>query len=374
VSSLHLVLGSADGGVAVHVRALVPALIRRGWQVSVSAPEAVERAFGFAAAGARFTPIEIRSAAPTPGQWARARRLRQQLAGADVVHAHGLRAGAVAVLAGRRPLVVTWHNLVIDSVLSERGGSIRSRAARRARGAVAALGERLVARGATVTLGASGDLVQRARRRGARDARLAEVGSPAPAPARDRAAVRAELGIDRATPLVLAIARLHPQKGLDVLIDAAARWREQGEPARLVIAGDGPQRDELAIQIERRAAPVRLLGRRADAPDLLAAADVVVLPSRWEARALVAQEAMRLGRPLVTTTVGGLPELVGDGAALVPPDDAAALCAAVLSLLRDPAAAGRLAARALARAADWPTDEHTAAELDALYRELTDRT
>ena len=85
-----------------------------------------------------------------------------------------------------------------------------------------------------------------------------------------------------------------------------------------MIAGDGPERAALAAQISRTNAPVVLLGARDDIADLLAAADVVALPSEWEARALVAQEALRAGVPLVTTAVGGLPSLVGDAAMFVP--------------------------------------------------------
>jgi glycosyltransferase involved in cell wall biosynthesis len=104
--------------------------------------------------------------------------------------------------------------------------------------------------------------------------------------------------------------------------------------------------------------------------DLLAAADVVVLPSVWEARSLTAQEALRAGRPLVATAVGGLPDLVRDGALLVPPGDPTALAAAVRSLLVDPAAAAALAARGAQVAAGWPTEDDTAAQVAAVYAEL----
>jgi glycosyltransferase involved in cell wall biosynthesis len=113
-----------------------------------------------------------------------------------------------------------------------------------------------------------------------------------------------------------------------------------------------------------------LLGRRTDVAELLAAADVVVLPSRWEARSLTAQEALRSGRPLVTTMVGGLPGLVQDAAVLVPPDDRDALVRAVSTLLDDPAEAARLAARGQALAATWPTESDTVREVAATYHEL----
>lgn len=116
--------------------------------------------------------------------------------------------------------------------------------------------------------------------------------------------------------------------------------------------------------------PVRLVGRRDDITELLAAADIAVLPSRWEARSLLAQEALRLGVPLVATAVGGVPELVGDAALLVPYGDAEALAAAVVRLLADPEARRALAAAGRAQAESWPTEDETVAQVLAVYDEL----
>jgi glycosyltransferase involved in cell wall biosynthesis len=166
----------------------------------------------------------------------------------------------------------------------------------------------------------------------------------------------------------VSIGRLHSQKGHDVLIEAALRWAEHD--VVVAIAGDGPLRDQLAAQIDRLRAPVRLLGRRADVPALIAAADLVVLASRWEARSLAAQEVLIAGRALVATSVGGLPDLLGNAAVLVPPDDVDALAAAVATLAADPARRTELAALGRARAATWPTPDDTLAQVEALYREL----
>ena len=94
----------------------------------------------------------------------------------------------------------------------------------------------------------------------------------------------------------------------------------------LAIAGEGPLAAELAAVAGRTGVDLALLGQRDDVPALLAAADVIAVPSRWEARALVVQEAMRAGRPIVATRVGGIPALTGEDAAiLVPPGDAGQL-------------------------------------------------
>jgi glycosyltransferase involved in cell wall biosynthesis len=324
-----LVLATSTGGVGQHVRSLSAGLAERGWQVRTAGPASTQEVFALPA----YHVVDIGST-PSPLRDARAAaRLRRLARSADVVHAHGLRAAALAVLAGR-PLIATWHNSVS--------------------GRVAAALERLVARRASVTLAASADLAARARAAGGRDVRLAPVSAPARVPSgRDP-------GLGR--PLVLAVGRLHAQKGYDVLIAALPLL----EDAVVAVAGDGPLDSEL-----RAAAPsVRWLGRRDDVADLYAAADVVVLPSVWEARSLTAQEALRAGAPLVATAVGGLPELVGDGAVLVPPGDPVALGTAVRRLLDDPAGAAALAARGRAVAASWPDEDDAVAQVAAVYAEV----
>ncbi|MEU6315899.1 glycosyltransferase family 4 protein [Streptomyces sp. NPDC047014] len=347
------VLGPRAGaGHCSHVRSLATGLAARGVRVTVCAPVRAEGEYDFTGAGAQFAPDAVSV-------------LRAACAGADVVHAHGVRAGLRAVLAlrGRRiPLVVTWHG--------------ESPAAPGAVGRLARLLERQVARAAAVVLGASSDLVDLARLRGARDARLAAVAVPvapvgAGAEAADPGKVRAELGVVE-RPLLIAVGSLVPRRGYSVLLDAAREWRALDPVPLLVVAGEGPLRDVLARRIEEEGLPVRLLGRRRDAAQLLAAADVAVLPSRWEARAPLAQEALRAGVPLVATAVGGVPELVGEAALLVPPGAPAPLAAAVASLLADPSRRSALAAAGRAQAATWPSEDETVAQILSIYDELTE--
>ena len=155
----------------------------------------------------------------------------------------------------------------------------------------------------------------------------------------------------------MGVGRLAAQKGFATLIRAAARWQRRRTVPLLLIAGEGPLEAELRHQAAAAGVSVRFLGPRRDVPALLAAADVVVVPSIWEGQPLIVQEALRAGRPLVATSAGGIAGLTGgDGALLVPPGDAEALAAAVVRLLDDPAAAARLAAAARARAALLPTE------------------
>src|SRR5688572_21261176 len=357
---IALVLGTSGGGVGRHVAALAAGLAGAGHDVRVVGPAATEETFGFAAAGATFRAWEVRDRPRPAGDLVAVQQLRGLLGGADVVHAHGLRAGGLAVLAlrthraPRPPLVVTLHNALLA------GGAVAL--------AYRAL-ERLVARGAAVVLGVSGDLEQRMRELGARQVAHAVV--PAPIlgrSTRDRSTVRSELGADG--PLVVTVGRLAEQKGLPLLLDAAGLLAQRSPAPLFVLAGDGPMEDALRRRIADEDLPVRMLGRRDDVADLLAAADVVVVPSTWEGQPLVVQEALRAGAPLVATAVGGIPDLVGDAAVLVPYGDPASLADAIAALLDDPAAAEWLAATARARAAELPDDADAVDAALSVYRHL----
>ncbi len=169
--------------------------------------------------------------------------------------------------------------------------------------------------------------------------------------------------------LVVGVGRLAAQKDFATLIRAAARWQRRRRVPLLLIAGEGPLEAELRRQAAAAGVSVRFLGPRRDVPALLAAADVVVVPSTWEGQPLIVQEALRAGRPLVATNAGGIAGLTGgDGALLVPPGDAEALADAVARLLDDPAAASRLAAAARARAALLPTEQAAVDQVLRLYQ------
>ncbi|MEU8612391.1 glycosyltransferase family 4 protein, partial [Actinoplanes sp. NPDC048791] len=205
-----------------------------------------------------------------------------------------------------------------------------------------------------------------------RNARLGAVAAPAlSAPKRSRAAVRAEFRLTPDTPLILSVGRLHPQKRYDVLVEAAARWRDLTPAPMVVVAGSGPSYMLLAQRASELRAKFFLLGHRKDVPDLLAGADLAVITSDWEARQLFAQEALHAGVPLVSTAVGGLPGLVGDAAVLIPPGDVDALDTAVRELLADPAKRAEYAARGPRQAATWPSEEDTVADVLAAYASVT---
>ncbi|MFJ7076790.1 glycosyltransferase family 4 protein [Streptomyces sp. NPDC098781] len=353
------VLGGGNAGSSAHVRSLAAGLVARGVRVTVCAPVEADHAYDFSGAGAEHVHV------PRSSDPASVAALRAVCADADLVHAHGLHASfrAVLALSGRRtPLVVTWH----DRAHAEG-----------ARAHLLRLLERRVVKAASVVLGSTSALVDRARRTGARDARLAAVALPGRRPAvqkddpdKLRPKVRAELGAT-GRPLLIAVGSLEGHRGYDVLLDASRAWRRLDPAPLVVIAGEGELRAELQRRIEDEELPVRLIGRRDDVAELLAAADIALLPSSWESRSVLAQEALHARVPLVATDVGGIPELVGDAAVLVPYGAPDTLADAVVRLLGDPERQEELRERGVRQAATWPTEDETVAQVLSVYDELT---
>jgi len=155
---------------------------------------------------------------------------------------------------------------------------------------------------------------------------------------------------------LLAVGRRVPQKGFDVLLDALPAGVE------LQVAGDGP--------FQREHPQVRWLGRREDVPRLLAASDVLVVPSRWEGFGLVAAEGLAAGVTVVASAVDGLVEVVGDAGVLVPPEDPVALRAALERVVHAPQLRADLGQRGRARAALHFDLAQTIRAYEAIYREL----
>ena len=359
------VLGTTAGGTGPHVAMLAQGCVGRGNAARVFGPaQTGRRYFPGRDPGGLFTVVEMADRPRPAKDLAAVLRLRRLLRdwAPDLVHAHGLRAGAFAALA--QPglpfrLVVTVHN----APPATGPGRV-----------VHAALERLTARRADAVAWVSGDLAARMRQAGARDGGRAVVAAPgfAPPGPDQVAAAREDLGgADR--PAVFAAGRLAEQKGFAVLIAAAARWQGRHPCPRLAIAGEGPLAGALASRARAAGVQARFLGRRNDVPALMAAADVVVVPSLWDGQPLVVQEALRSGRPLVASRAGGIPGLTGEhGALLVPAGDPGALAEAVMSVLDDPGLAARLRAAATERSAVLPDSRDAVDSAMALYRRVLD--
>lgn len=366
------VLGTSTGGVGTHVRALARDLAAEH-EVTVAAPRSTLEHFAMAELPGVSVVEHPMSTRFHPRDLASIRRLRRLIAEVepDLVHAHGFRAGLLSVLAARagpRPAtVVTWHNQA-----SGRG----------VRGWVEQRMERLLARRADLTLGASEDLAERARQVGSPGAVFAPVAAPAPAlvSAGEAESLREQFltGMGPGALVGLAVGRVAPQKNYDLLIDAAAR---STTAVHFLIAGaaDPTLLQQLTARIaatDLRRCRISFLGPRTDVTALMAAADFYVLTSHWEARALVLQEALRAGLPLIATATGGTPALVGHAGVLIDPASpvAAAEMAAAIDALADPALRAERAKESLSRAAQLPDESEVARILTEHYAQVLART
>ncbi|WP_413334627.1 glycosyltransferase family 4 protein [Brevibacterium sp. GP-SGM9] len=404
------VIGTSSGGVGTHVRALARELGATGHEIGVVGPAATDAHFGFSALpGVRFASLEMGTGIG-PKDAILVRRLTTLVRSfdAEIVHAHGFRAGLITHLGLRRlsprPLfILSLHN-------QASGQGLRGRVETRI--------ETLLARGADLTLGASQDLVDRARELGARDARFLPAAAPevttidAEAAQATRAALASEYGFDEGAVIVLAVGRVAPQKNYPMLVRALGHLgqdrlgagndanpgpgtrrtdagrdrtdpgtdRTDAAPSPLVVLIAGAADDAVLAEVRTQYAeltttsasvPLHFLGPRSDIAELNAAADVSVLTSVWEARALVLQEALISGQAIVATATGGTPGLIGDAGILVPADDDRALALALGELAADPARRAELGARARTRGVALPTERDVAEELLGIYTELT---
>lgn len=178
-------------------------------------------------------------------------------------------------------------------------------------------------------------------------------------------------------PIVGTVARLHRQKGVIDLVQAAAEIHRSSPQAKIVVVGGGPLEQALRkkahqLGLERF---FIMLGERADARELLSLFDIFVLPSLWEGLPLVLLEAAALGKPIVATNIDGVREVIREGETglLVEPGNAGALAEAVLRLLRDRNFAAGLAERAKASIPSRFQLSRMVEETEQLYMRLFER-
>jgi glycosyltransferase involved in cell wall biosynthesis len=188
------------------------------------------------------------------------------------------------------------------------------------------------------------------------------------------ALTRSSLGLDE-RPVCLMIARLHEEKGHRVLFDALPAVLARYGPVRCLLAGEGVHRGALEAEVQRKGLVdhVRFLGRRRDIPALILLSRVVVLPSLAESFGYAVLEAMSLGRPVVASDAGGLPEVVRDGVTglVVPKGDHSALATALITVLTDRELADRLGRAGR----EWARQFSYGAMIDGyerVYRQLWD--
>jgi len=184
--------------------------------------------------------------------------------------------------------------------------------------------------------------------------------------------LRTQLGLGPDVPIAVSVTTMRPQKRLDLLAEAFVRTLRTVPGARLLLVGDGPERPALEAAVDRLGLrdAVHFLGYRQDIDAVFAAADAMVLSSDFEGTPIAVLEAMAAGVPVISTNVGGLPDVVDQTlGVLVPRRDAAALGDAMALVLGDRDLAARMGAAARKRAAEFTVDRYTE-RCGALYEEL----
>ncbi|MFD3535059.1 glycosyltransferase [Streptomyces sp. NPDC058664] len=363
LSVLHAVQ-PGDGGVARVVADLVRDQLRAGMRVTVACPPGTPLAAAVRVEGA---DVYAWRAGRDPGP----RLVRETLglarlirtARPDLVHAHSAKAGLCARLAlrGALPTVYqphAWSFEAVEGTVAALARRWERRAARWTR-RIVCVSEAERRTGEEAGVRASWSVIHN----GVDVARFAD--TSADAVARATAPSRSGDG-----PVVVCVGRLCRQKGQDTLLAAWPAILAQAPTARLFLVGDGPDGERL-----RTAAPpsVRFTGAVDDTAPWYRAADLVVLPSRWEGMALAPLEAMASGRPVVVSDVDGARESLPPGhepLCLVPPGDPAALAVAVGRLLGRPELRRSLGRQAHEHVLSRFDVRRTGAAVADVYREL----
>jgi glycosyltransferase involved in cell wall biosynthesis len=356
VAHVHRIAGV--GGSERHLLALLPALRERGVEacfIGLDAGPGADAFYGELDHGG-VAYERLQGAATDPRLPFRIARAARRL-GAEALHTHLVHAdahGAAAASLLRVPLFSTKHN--DDRFRTGAFRHVDRLLARRASGVIA-ISEAL-RRFSVDRVGLPAEKVE-----------VVRYGLDAPPPAWG---TNPPIDLPENAPLLLAMTRLVPQKGLDVAVEALARL--QNERAMLVVAGEGPERKRL-VELARTLGVgnrVLLPGRAGDVAPLLERASLLVHPARWEGFGLVLLEAMLAGRAVVATEVSAIPEIVIDGETglLVPPDDPQALAHAIDRLLADEGEREQLGAAGLERAHAEFSVERMATRTAAVYERV----
>jgi glycosyltransferase involved in cell wall biosynthesis len=274
---------------------------------------------------------------------------------ADIVHAHGYKAdiyGYFALRGSRIPLVSTCHTWYDNNPLVTLYG----------------MADRLVLRNYAAVVAVSDEVKQRLLKAGVREDKIHLVRNGIDLRPFDNASPSLPSAVfEDHPPIVGLIGRLSVEKGVDIFLHAAAHVLVELPSTKFVVVGEGPDRDKLESLIDdlKLRQSVSMLGRRDDMPSVYASLDIMVSASRQEGLPMAILEGMASSLPIIATPVGDVPAMVRDGhtGVIVPPENAALLASAIVTLLRNPAQRERLgvAARKLIE------DEFSADRMTADY-------
>ncbi len=285
--------------------------------------------------------------------------------GARILHVHGYAAADFGRLAARRVgAKLVLHEHFADPRMPAYQG----------------VADRLLSRltdGAIAVSASTRDFLVHKRHVPPERVRLIWNGAPldefAPVPREHGLRLRRELGLPESAPVVGIVGRVNAQKGHRFLIDAAPRVVEAVPEVRFLVVGDGDQLLPSKRQAVEGGVADRFVfaGHRSDIPAVLGAIDVFCIASTYEGTPLALFEAMAAGKAIVSTAVDGCKEVIEDGSTgrLVPPQDPAALAAALIDVLRDPVRRQALADNARSASVRYDIAE-CVRRMQALYDEL----
>lgn len=272
-----------------------------------------------------YVPFNIQATTSPLIDYKAVSELRAELGPTEVVHAHGIRAGLIGCIAARQaniPSILTVHNAISQASLLQR------------------LALRLVFRSCSAIIAISKAVENSLLRLGAPRSRIQVISNGIPLQlfpyGNLRGVARAACNVPDEARVVVALGRLSPEKGFDLLSDAIAIVRETYPDTLLLLGGTGSEEHNLSQQLGNHSNN-RLCGYIEDAGSFLSAADVVVIPSRTEGQSLVALEAMAVGVPVVASAVGGLVETLESGryGVLAEAENPKAIADGILKLFND---------------------------------------
>lgn len=355
---LHTESSTGFGGQEIRIIAEARWLVEHGWRALIAAQPGSRLLAEARESGAPVEAVPMRRALD-PGAFLALRRIIRER-GVNLVHTHSSIDSWLGTFAARSlglPVVRSRH----VSIPIRRRRALVYRLADR----VVTSGERV--RALVVDAGIPAEKVV---------AITAGVDTSRFHPGVSGKTVRDELGLHG--PLVGLVANVRGSKGHQFFLEAAREVLDAVPACRFLVVGDGVGFEDVGrrvreLHLERA---VVMTGFRRDIPEVMAALDVLVLPSvRSEATSQVIPQAFAVGTPVVATTAGGSPELVRDGETgrLVPPADSRALAAAIISMLADPERARAMARAGQAMVGARFTAEATMTAMTAVYEELLGR-
>ncbi|AHF08258.1 glycosyltransferase [Desulfitobacterium metallireducens] len=364
---LQLIGGGEIGGAEQHVLTLLQELDSARFNLSsgclIDGPFArLTEELGIPTL--RFPMKHALDLSPLPGLLAKLRKEKIAL-----IHTHGSRANLLGRLAGRRakiPVVSTYHSSLSKDYLSPKA-------------ALVALGlDRLTLPLTSGIITVSEALSCEVASRGGKNLHTIYNGiQPLPQLGNktyrqnQRTLYRKQWEIPDNALVLGSIARLHPTKGLETLIDTAAQLLPHFPNLHVLLVGEGPLRSTLEEKLKNSGIPYTLPGFIPDGYQTLPAMDLFILPSLSEGMGLVLLEAMQAHLPIVATRVGGIPEVIRDGqdGLLIPPADSCALAEACETLLTQPLLAMQLVQSSLNRWQSFNID-HMIQKTENFYEEI----